>query len=155
MSAYYFCIQYQNVERARLYGVELEATYDAVGWFATISGQHIESENVGTGERLTSAPPDQVALTFGKRFLDGKLTIAPRWQHVWGVTDPSAGTYKPFDLVGLTIAYKPSEDVTAALVVDNLLDAYYVPYLQNLPAPGISAKASLTVRFGGGSRPGG
>lgn len=146
------CYQYQNITEARLEGVELQATYDAARWFASVSGQHITGTNLETGERLTSAPPDQIALTLGARFFDGKLVVAPRWQHVFGATLPGDSTspdtfYAPFDLVGLTIAYQPNENVTVTLTINNLLNTYYAPYLQGLPAPGISVKGALKVRL--------
>ncbi len=146
------CYQYQNISSARLQSVELQATYDAGKWFSQVSGQHIDGKNLDTGERLTSTPPDQVALTLGARFFDNKLTVAPRWQHVFAATIPETDTsdaipYDAFDLVGLTVAYQPNQNVTGTLTLNNLFNVFYVPYLQNLPAPGFSVKAALKVKI--------
>jgi len=148
------CYQYQNVARARIQGIELDASYDAGPWFVRLSGQHIDGKDLATGLRLTTVAPDQVMATVGVRLLDRKLTIAPSWQHVWHVHVPAAGasstisSSKAYDLVGLHIAYRPNENIEAALDVDNILNRQYTPYLQNLPAPGVSVMATLRTKFG-------
>ncbi|HVV94406.1 MAG TPA: TonB-dependent hemoglobin/transferrin/lactoferrin family receptor [Hyphomicrobiales bacterium] len=143
------CYQFQNIAHARIQGVELEASYDAGPWFVSLSGQHLDGKNVDTGVRLTTVAPDQVSAAVGVRLFDRKLTIAPNYQHVWHVNDPSSGTSsKAYDLLGLRIAYKPNDRIEAALSIDNMLNQQYTPYLQNLPAPGISVMASIRTRFG-------
>jgi hypothetical protein len=37
----------------------------------------------------------------------------------------------------------------ASLVIENLFDVQYTPYFENNPSPGLSVKASVTVRIGG------
>jgi hemoglobin/transferrin/lactoferrin receptor protein len=147
------CSQYVNITRARLDGVELAANYDAGKWFVGVNGSAIDGRDLDTGQRLRTVPPYRLAGTYGMRFFENRLTTAVRWQHLWDLPEnPVTGSpQKAYDLIGLTFAYKPNEDTTWALVVDNLLNKYYVPYLQDLPAPGISVKGSLTIRFGSGS----
>jgi len=144
------CSQYVNIAKARIEGVELESSYDAGKWFAGLSAAFIEGKDLSADTPLTTIPPDRVAATYGMRFLDSKLTTALRWQHLWGVSEnPVTGSpTKPYDLVGLTLAYQPNPDTTWALVVDNLLNKYYVPFLQDLPSPGITVKGALKIRFG-------
>lgn len=144
------CYQYQNIARARIQGVELDASYDAGPWFVRLSGQHLDSEDLATGLKLTTVVPDQVMATAGVRLLDRKLTIAPSWQHVWdGGINPSTSTRaKAYDLVGLHIAYRPNENIEVALDVDNILNRQYTPYLQNLPSPGLSVMATLRTKLG-------
>ncbi len=152
-SMFGFCIQYQNIAKARLDGVELAATYDTGKWFMGVNGSAVDGRNVQTGERLNTVPPYRLAATYGMRFFDNKLTAAVRWQHLWDLPENpvTEAPQKAYDLVGLTFAYKPNEDTTWALVVDNLFNKFYVPYLQDLPSPGISVKGSLKIRFGSGS----
>lgn len=141
----YSYVQYQNIAHAKIHGVELEGTYDAGRWFAGFAGHYIQGENADTADGLNTVPPTQTTVHAGARFFDRKLSAAVRWQHVW-----AKGTYAAYDLVGLSFGWEPNESTVATLVVDNLLDAYYVPYLGDptKPSPGISVKAGLTVRLG-------
>jgi len=159
------CAQYVNIAHARLTGAEVEATYDAGGWFTTLAYTHVNGINVDTGDRLVTVPPDRIAAIVGARFLDRKLTAAVRVSHIWGAEhNPSVcadstdiatcSPANPYTLVGLTIAYQPNENTTAALVVDNLFNKFYVPYLQDLPSPGLVVKGSLTIKFGSDPTPG-
>jgi hemoglobin/transferrin/lactoferrin receptor protein len=143
------CYQFQNIAKARIQGVELDASYDAGPWFVRVSGQHLNGKDRATGLRLTTIAPDQVTATVGVRLLERKLTLAPSWQHVWHVNDPTSGTSsKAYDLFGLNVSYKPNDHVVASLAVSNILNQQYTPYLQNLPAPGISVMATLRTKFG-------
>lgn len=153
MSAYFFCEQYQNIDKARLQGVELESNYDAGKWLGGLSYTYIDGRNVDTHERLATVPPNRLAAMYGMRFLDNRVAAIVRWQHLWGLDDnPATGEpTKAYDLVGVTLAYKQNEDTTWSLIVDNLLNKYYVPYLQDLPSPGITVKGSLQIRFGSDS----
>jgi hemoglobin/transferrin/lactoferrin receptor protein len=120
---------------------------------------------------LSTIPPDQIATTFGVRWLERKLTTAVRVQLVDakkakdipdrdgdGIPDilPTAG----YSLVNLYVGYQINPDTLASLSVDNLLDKFYVPYLAGtpnipgnppgvvFPGAGITIKGSLTARFG-------
>ncbi|MBN8958515.1 MAG: TonB-dependent hemoglobin/transferrin/lactoferrin family receptor [Rhizobiales bacterium] len=152
-------IQYRNVANARIEGVEGEATYDAGDWFAGVSGQHIRGRNVATDQPLLKIQPDQVAGTLGVRFLDRKLTMSVRYAHVWAkpasdIPDndgdglPDIPATRAYNLVKLYIGYEPTPDILASFTVDNLLNEQYMRYLDYLPAPGITYKGSLRIRFG-------
>lgn len=80
--SYTDCFQYQNVGSARIYGFELQASYDAGPWFASVSGQHLRGENVTLGAPLATIPPNQISFVLGTRWLDKKLTVAARWTAV-------------------------------------------------------------------------
>jgi hemoglobin/transferrin/lactoferrin receptor protein len=144
---YSTCYGYLNVAKARISGVEFEWTYDAGAWFLGGSATVLEGKDVDTGEDLYSVLPVQVMLSAGARFFDRKLTIGPNWRYVKPGDDEDDAT-DPYHLLGLQVAYQPNERTTATLVVDNLLDQQYTPYLQNLPAPGITVKGALEVKFG-------
>jgi hemoglobin/transferrin/lactoferrin receptor protein len=167
----YSLAQYQNVNDARIQGIEFESTYDAGLWFVGLSGQHIRGKEVATGMPLSSVQPDQIATTFGVRLIDRKLTLAVRWAAVAEkeasqVPDrdrngiPDFLPTDAYNLVNLYVGYQPTPDVLAGFSIDNLLNQYYVPYLAGspnipgqppgtvFPGPGITYKASLKVRFG-------
>jgi hemoglobin/transferrin/lactoferrin receptor protein len=142
--------QFENVTSARLEGVEFEGSYDAGDWFAGLSGQHIRGKDVMTGMPLTTIQPDQIATTLGVRMLDRKLTMSVRWAAVAAQKAVPTGTppSESYNLMKLYIGYQPTPDVLAAFTIDNLLNEQYTRYLDFLPSPGITYKASLRVRFG-------
>jgi len=165
------CQQYQNIANARIEGAEFETMYDTGKWFAGLSGSHIRGKNVNTNEPLANIPPDFLTTTLGTRISD-RLTFSARWQAVAAkkakdIPTDSQGfsVYAPtgaYNIVSLYIGYKLNENATAALAVENLLNEQYSPYLTvfgnpsgqgspiSIPMPGITFKASLTARFGGG-----
>lgn len=145
----YSCWGYVNVAKARITGFEIEGTYDAGTWFAGFSGTILDGEDVDTGERLYSVMPGEIMIQAGARFFDETLTIAPNWRYVTGVDDEDPDTdYDDYHLLGLTVSYQPNERITASLAVDNILNEFYTPYLQNLPGRGIAVKGALEVKFG-------
>ncbi|MFT0861343.1 TonB-dependent hemoglobin/transferrin/lactoferrin family receptor [Ancylobacter sp. G4_0304] len=155
----YSYAQYQNVEEARLRGFEFEGQYDAGRWFLNVSGQTTEGEVTAgpdAGDPLSSVMPDQVSTTLGFRFLDNKLTVAARWTAVASVSaEEAGGVYEPtdsFNLVSLYAGYQPNESTLWRVSVENLLDEQYTQYQNFLPSAGLTVKAGLTVRFGGGAQ---
>lgn len=155
----YSFAQYQNVEEARLRGFEFEGTYDAGRWFLGLSGQTMEGEVTAgpdEGQPLASVMPDQITTTLGFRFLDDKLTVAARWTAVAAVSAsdlPSNSPYEAtdsFNLVSLYAGYQQNDSTLWRVSIENLLDEQYTQYQNFLPSAGLTVKAGLTVRFGGG-----
>jgi len=162
-SQYY---QYQNIPSARIRGLELEASYDAGGWFMGVNGTLQKGENTQTGVGLASIQPARLTTTGGVRLLDRKLTLSAQWSAVGANNDIPAG-YIPstsYNLVNLYATYQPTKDVTVNLGIDNVFNEYYRPYavpgsstdgttqndiLWTSPGPGITYKAAVKVHFGG------
>ena len=151
--------QYQNVQEARLKGFEFEGTYDARKWFVGLAGQISEGEvtaGLYAGQPLSSIQPDQITTTLGFRFLEEKLTVAVRWTAVAAVTAsdlPTNSVFEPtdsFNLVSVYAGYQPNANTLWRLSVENLLDEQYTQYENFLPSAGLTVKAALTMRFGGG-----
>jgi hemoglobin/transferrin/lactoferrin receptor protein len=164
--------QYQNIGNARIEGVEFEGTYDAGDWFVGLSGQHIRGKDVTANIPLLTVQPDQLATTFGVRLLERKLTVSVRWQAVAAknasdIPDrnkdgiPDFAPVGAYNLVNLYIGYQPTEDVLASFSIENLLNQYYVQYMNAegasqpgqppavvFPSPGITFKGGLKLRFG-------
>lgn len=155
------CVQYQNIAKARIRGFELESRYDAGFWFLHASYTALKGTNETENIPLTKIPADTFAGTLGFRFLDRKLTTAVSLLSV-APKDPSdvppGGWPVPgYNVVNLYLAYQFNEDVTFNAAVENLFDAYYVPYnavstrlATTVPSPsaGLTFKAGLRVRFG-------
>ena len=158
-------LQYQNIAKARIQGFEAEAMYDANSWFVGISGTFQDGRNVQTGFGLYSIPPQKITSTAGVRLFENRLILSAMWTHAIAnnaipATFIAATSY---DLVNLYLAYKPTQDLTLNLSVENLLNQYYRPYAipvgstgdtQNdvkwaSAGAGIVFKGGLKYHFGG------
>lgn len=148
--------QYQNIASARITGYEVESMYDTGTWFVGVNGTVTDGEDTSNGQPLSTIMPDNVAATIGLRLLDGRMTLSARWVAVAAVTAadlPTDSVYDPtgsFNLVSLYASYSPSENVRAAVSVENLLNEQYTQYQQFLPSAGLTFKGSLTIKFGDG-----
>jgi len=150
--------EYQNIAQARIEGAELEAMYDAGAWFVGLAGQIQRGRNVETGVGLVRVQPNRIVTTVGARFLDRKITAMVRWAAV-ASNDDLPAAYTPADsynLVNVYVGYQPTPDVLMGLGIDNLLNQFYRPYptagqpdtVWSSPAPGITFKGSVKIRFG-------
>ncbi|MDZ5452599.1 TonB-dependent hemoglobin/transferrin/lactoferrin family receptor [Labrys sp. ZIDIC5] len=141
--------QYQNIAKARLMGVELEAAYDWGGGFVSVAGSHTNGKNRVTDQPLNSVAPNKVSGTVGLRFWDDRLTIGSRVTLVGAtsrkVDEPSGG----YGLVDVFASYKYSDNVSASLAVDNIFDRRYKAFLNSDYSTGLAAKFALTVKLAG------
>lgn len=144
-------LQYQNIARATINGVEFEGAYDFIDGFVSVAATHLEGRNAITNTTLVSVPPDRVSGTLGLRFLDGRLTAGFRLTGVEGKRlfppDGTISSSKPYGLVDLFASYRHNEYVQADFTVQNLLDKRYQQYLNSDYSPGLVAKAAVTVKF--------
>jgi hemoglobin/transferrin/lactoferrin receptor protein len=155
--AYFFCVQYQNVEQARISGFEFEGMYDRGSWFLGFAGHLIRGENVQTGAGLNSVHPPMASVTFGNRWLDGKLQAAIRWaavsakkaHHTSGTNvqqfTAAVGSY---NLVSLYVGYEINPTLQLGFSVENLLNEQYKIYTHEFPNAGLTAKLSIRKTFG-------
>ncbi len=145
-------IQYQNVARARIHGVEAEASYDWGDGFVALAGSRMSGRNLITDTRLVSVQPDKLGGTIGFRFLDRRLTIGSRFTvydekfvpPAFAATFPAS---KAYGLVDVFASYKASETVRGDFIVENLLDRRYRKYLDSDNGAGLTAKFAVTVKF--------
>ncbi|MFP4570736.1 TonB-dependent receptor domain-containing protein [Rhodosalinus sp.] len=138
-----------NIDEARIWGLELEAAYDAERWFGQAAYSLVRSEDLSTGETLTDTPADNLALTLGWKLPEHGVRMG--WRGVWAgdITTASPGTsgdsYVAHDLfVDWTPQQGPLEGFTVGLAVENVTDATYRPNLQLDNAAGRSVKLALT-----------
>ncbi len=153
-SPLFFDLQYQNVAKATIEGVELEGTYDARSWFLSVAATHIRGTNEETGEGLYSIQPDRITVTTGIRALDEKLVAGVRGHFVDAqhriptqtltLYEGSSG-YSVFDFFSY---YNVNENVALTLDVDNMFDRNYRQYLNQSNDPGLNARVGLTMRLG-------
>jgi hemoglobin/transferrin/lactoferrin receptor protein len=121
------------------------------------------------GRAACDIPPDQISFVLGTRWLDKKLTVAARWTAVAArplnqiptVVSDSSATLPIFDpthsynLVNLYTSYRPTQEAGLGFSVENLLNEDYRKYMccssesgYVVPSPGITFKASVTIREG-------
>ncbi|MET0879541.1 MAG: TonB-dependent hemoglobin/transferrin/lactoferrin family receptor [Tardiphaga sp.] len=158
-------LQYRNIAEARIQGFEAEAAYDANLWFVGVAATVQEGKNQQTGIGLYSIPPTKVSTTAGVRLFDNRLVLSAMWIAAKANTDIPV-TYTPatsYDLINLYLAFKPTQDLTLNLSVENVLNQYYRPYAipvgstgdtQNdvkwaSAGAGIVFKGGLKYHFGG------
>jgi hemoglobin/transferrin/lactoferrin receptor protein len=146
-------LSYQNIGRAELDGAEIEATYDWGSGFTTLSGAHIRGWNADTDTPLLTVPADRIASTIGLRFFDDRLTIGERLTFVSAQDrlPPGDNIYAPtpsYHLLDIFASYSYSDDLRFDARIDNVLDKYYINYLDLGPSPGISGKLSVTMKLG-------
>jgi hemoglobin/transferrin/lactoferrin receptor protein len=141
--------QYQNIAQAVLYGYEAEGFYDAGAFFVSLAGGVTEGKNRKTQGGLNSVAPNKATATIGFRALDGALEFGTRIIGVAEKKDADAFGFigEGYALVDVFANWKVNDDVTAGLVVQNLFDRQYTQYLNAQASPGLSAKASLSIRY--------
>ncbi len=157
------CAQYQNFERVRIEGVELEALYDTGWMFAGLQASAISGEDLSTSPAspLASIPPDQVTARLGFRMLDQKLTVGGEVQKVMSyrvgnyTTDPTLqnSIIDGYALVNLFASYEPNDNLRFDVRLENVFDVAYGYYLNAaagspLLEQGFNAKFAATLRFG-------
>ncbi len=149
--------QYQNISKARLEGVEVEATYDAGTHFAQMAYTRIRGDDLAADVPLISVHPDKLVTTVGLRFLEERLTIGGRWTMVdaqnrlpgvdrTGGVVVARGSHDPVDLFA---TYDHNRYFSTAITLKNIFDESYTKYLNLDPSPGFTAGISATIKLGG------
>jgi hemoglobin/transferrin/lactoferrin receptor protein len=155
-------------------GVEIEANYDAGGyyiggsftWLHTDFAETYVYQGIDTGPwtgggtypatpAILFAPPKtKFTIDAGVRLLEQKLVVGGRLTHVGG-SEPAygqlVGNYLTEDYTLLDIygSYAFSDSVKLRFAVNNVTDKAYVPSLgtASFPAPGRTMTASLNFKF--------
>jgi hemoglobin/transferrin/lactoferrin receptor protein len=155
--------RYLNVRSAEIWGGELEASYDAEGWFANLGYSSVKSAYRGMpnpaadGLTIADTPAENVSLTVGVKVPDQGLTLGWTASYhdavtTYAVATTAAGTITPsytpaYDSHDLFVTWKPETGVLAgmdvALTVENVFDADYRNNLSLDRAQGMNAKLSI------------
>lgn len=139
--------QYDNIDRVRIDGIELDARYETEGGaFLSLAGQTMRSTVQGTGAQMSRAMPDRLTLTLGHRSPDDARELGARLTHSAAKVEGSyaSGSWKTVDLF---LRQDLTDSASLTLSLNNIFDEAYTPHLETQPAPGINAQASLTLRF--------
>lgn len=144
-----------NLRSARIWGAELEASYDAERWFAGLAWSKVKSKDGTTGLQLSDTPAENVALTLGAKLPDLGLVAGWRAQYFDGITNYSPGSTavnasasgSAYDTHDLFVTWSPSEGALAGLevnlTVENVFNATYRNNLSLDNAAGMNAKLSV------------
>lgn len=145
--------RYENVARARLYGLEGEFAYDTKRWFASVAGSITRGDNRTTGQPLESIYPDRLSVAGGVRFLDEKLVLSGRVTFVaeqrrLPPASVAANASKAYALVDATLSYEIAKDTRFFLIGENLGDVRYRRYRDGDRSPGLVTKVGFTTKLG-------
>lgn len=164
-----------NLERAHFAGMELSGRYEWSGFTAELGANYYtdvefcptsdtcEDKSLYADYATNQVPPEySISLSLSKTFFDDALTLGGRLLHVGpraiehgAATATGASNFitqvewDPYTLVDAFAEYKVTDNLTAALRVENLTDQYYVDPLSLVqqPGPGRTFYASMTAKF--------
>jgi hemoglobin/transferrin/lactoferrin receptor protein len=160
-----FTQQYDNIDRARIYGAEVELAYESDYVFASAAYTHLVGRNVTRDTFLATVPPHELALTLGGRVPEHGVSFGwrarfvadpqnPAWRSSeadWRVptTRRFAESFSVHDVfVNWTPQHGQLRGWEAQFGIDNVFDTQYKEFLHNEAAKGRTFKVSLSRQFG-------
>lgn len=138
--------QYENIDKVRIDGVELEIAYDAERVFGSFSGQIMQGENRTTGGPASGVPPSRLVLTGGLRSRDQTLEAGARLSLTSARNDATLSS-ESWGTLDLFLTRDLGPNASFGLALNNITGETYTPYLTTEPAPGFNALASLSLTF--------
>ena len=151
---------FQNVNRSRFKGLEVEAEYGVGGFFARGNASFIDGKDRLTGNYLNTIPANDYRLTLG--YADAETGLSGGWTGEFAerqdqvTTGPfsSAGSGLPtpgYSVHNLFFAFKPqsgpAQGFEFRLAVDNIFDKQYRRHLSALDAEGQSFRFTVANTF--------
>jgi len=148
---------YYNLNSAQIWGVELEADYDAERWFAQAAFANIRSRDttVGSanyGRTLADTPAESLVLTVGAKLPEQNLVIG--WRGSWFddiTTSALATSADGYNVHDVFLTWKPEEGAFAGMevnfTVENVFDTNYRNNLTLDNGAGRNAKLTLARNF--------
>ncbi|MBA83904.1 TonB-dependent receptor domain-containing protein [Thalassobius sp. S69A] len=121
---------FYNVDRAEIWGAELEAAYEAERWFAQLAYSNVKSRDKSTDLTLADTPAQNIALTLGAKFPVQGVRAGWRVQAYDDITTSSSTTSGDgYVLHDVFVSWQPQEGtwkgVELGLTVENLFDKEY------------------------------
>jgi hemoglobin/transferrin/lactoferrin receptor protein len=151
---------FQNINRSRFKGLEVEAEYGIGGFFARGNASFIDGKDRSTGAYLNTIPANDYRLTLG--YADAESGLSGGWTGEFAerqdkvTTGPfsSAGSGIPtagYSVHNLFLTFKPQSGSAKGfefrIAVDNLTDKQYRRHLSALAAEGRSFKFTVANTF--------
>ncbi len=146
---------YTNTDKARLYGLELEGSYQSDSVFAKFAYTRARGRDEDADVWLNSVPADQLNVTLGGYLPQYDVSFG--WKGTFAAgQDKVSGTISATDgyaVHGLFASWKPDshefKGLEARVTVDNLFDRDYKEHLAGDPGTGRTIKFTLSKQFGG------
>ncbi len=145
---------YGNISEAELYGIEVEAAYDAEWMFANLAYAMTIGTNLVTGAPLSTVPQSRLVATLGGRYPEwmleygARLTLAEAGEYIIGPADGPAEDFATLDLFATWKPdYGPLAGTEIGLGIDNLFDADYRENLALDRSLGRTFKISVAHQF--------
>lgn len=148
--------RYANVGRARIYGAELELSYDSDYFFANAAYSHVIGDDLLTGRPLNTVAPHELAFTVGGRLPEHGLAFGWTSRFVAAQNRVSGGPFDrlptpAFSVHDAFLTWKPQEGILqgfdAAFRIDNIFNTQYREFLSGTPAMGRTFKLTLAKQF--------
>ncbi|WP_458792720.1 TonB-dependent receptor domain-containing protein [Yoonia sp. MH D7] len=141
---------YENIDTAKIYGLELEAAYQSDKMFARAAYSDVRGEDRTTGETLTSIPARSLNLTVGGISQD--LGLKYGWQgNFVDEISYAADKYASYTVHDLFVDYQVQtgamRGIEVGFRVNNLLDTQYQNSLAGDAGEGRSYDISLTRAY--------
>lgn len=143
---------YVNIDTAKIYGVEVEAAYDAQYAFANVALNFIHGWDTTTGATLSTIPANTLDVTLGARLPDHNVSFG--WNALFASGMRTGATTGPFGGYGVHDVFfdwKPDEgqfrNTELRASVENIFDKQYQNNLAGDPAKGRTFKLSLAHKF--------
>lgn len=137
---------YDNIDEARIEGIELEIAYDADQIFGSLSGQLIRGTDETTDEDLTGIAPSRLVVSGGWRNRPQTLEIGARLTLTGSAEDPLLSS-EAWHTVDLFLTRAIGSRGSFGLALNNITNETYTQYLNTQPSPGFNALASLSLTF--------
>ncbi|PVH30726.1 TonB-dependent receptor domain-containing protein [Pararhodobacter oceanensis] len=149
---------FQNIGRARIRGVEIEASYESDLWFGRFAASAIEGLDQTTNLRLNSTPAHQAMLEIGRRLPEQNLELGWRGTFVAGASLASGERFAGHSLHDVFMTWRPDQgafrDIEVQLSVNNIFDVEHYNILDGAqatsrPRPGRDIRLTLgrTISF--------
>jgi hemoglobin/transferrin/lactoferrin receptor protein len=152
---------YSNIGKARLYGLEVEGSYDSELFYANLAYSITVGDNLVTNTPLTTVPQSRLVATLGAHQAEwdlnygARVTLAQGGRHVAPAIQQGQvvadGEAEAFATVDLFATWKPQHgqfkgtELTAG--IDNLFNADYRENLSGDRSSGRTFKVTLAKQF--------
>lgn len=143
---------FDNVDKARLRGQELEVQYDHPGYFLAFNASRVRGDNRSDDSPLAGIPADSFMLEGGVHLMNGQLTLGGRINQARSQDRVPEGS-QPTDgytVTDLFLTLRPAaarDRLRVDVGIDNVTDRTYRPHLSAINDPGRNVKVLASYRF--------